>query len=132
MTLHTKRWMSPWAVMAIAIVLSACGGSAPSQELIAKGEQAFSVCAGCHTIAPDADNIIGPNLYAVYGQKAGTVPGFVYSPAMRSSGLRWDKSTLDRYLTDPEAIVSGTSMIFQGVPDGDERAAIIAYLQSQQ
>lgn len=131
MTLQTTRSIGLAAAIAAALVLSACGDGAPSPELVARGEQAFAVCAGCHTIAPGADNIVGPNLHGVYGQQAGSVAGFMYSPAMRSAGLRWNESNLDRYLTDPQSVVSGTSMIFEGIPDTEERAAIIAYLQSQ-
>ena len=67
----------------------------------------------------------------MFGRRAGAVGGFAYSDAMRAAGRRgmvWDAATLDRFLTDPEAAMSGTTMPYQG-GTAAERAAVIAWLR---
>ncbi len=63
------------------------------------------------------------------GRRAGSVPGFDYSPAMKKSKLVWDGKTLDRFLANPMKVVPGTSMTYAGVPDAKDRADLIAYLR---
>lgn len=91
---------------------------------------AFAVCKACHSVEP-GKNGIGPSLAGIYGEKAGAVPGFEFSDAMKSSGLTWNQATLDRYLTDPRGVVPGTKMAFGGVADAAKRQAIIDYLKAK-
>jgi cytochrome c len=42
--------------------------------------------------------------------------------------LTWDKTTLDRWLTNPIALVPGTKMYFK-IDDPQKRADVIAYLE---
>lgn len=83
-------------------------------------------CAECHAI--DADET-GPHHRGVFGRRAGSVPGYDYSRAVRKSGVRWDTASLDRWLTDPEQFIPGQNMDFK-VASKAERAALIAYLKS--
>src|SRR5208282_3375899 len=69
----------------------------------------------------------GPGLGGVVGRRAAAGHGFGYSPALQSSGLTWDRATLDRFLADPSRVVPGTTMPIP-VPDARERAELIAYL----
>ena len=85
-------------------------------------------CSGCH--APDIDKE-GPRLRGIYGRKAAAVPGFGYTQSLRNSSIRWDDQTLDRWLTDPDAMVPDTDMAFR-VSNADERKAVIAYLKTLQ
>jgi cytochrome c len=89
---------------------------------------AYLQCAVCHSI--DGSNGTGPTLKGIVGRKSGTVPGFHYSHAMRNAGITWDAVSLDRYLADPQEFIPGNVMPFSGVPDGAQRAALIAYLKS--
>jgi|ERR1700728_1573684 cytochrome c len=99
-----------------------------SAQDAAAGERAFkSQCSICHSIQPNR-NIIGPSLYSVVGRHSGMVPGFRYSEANKASGLVWDVSTLDRYLTAPRQVVPGTLMTYAGLKDQQRRADLIAYL----
>jgi len=85
-----------------------------------------SKCGGCHSIAA---NRIGPAHKGLFGRKAGTVPGYQYSPALKASRIVWNDKTLDRWLSGPQRMVSGSTM-YIAVPDKAERAAIIGYLKS--
>jgi cytochrome c2 len=90
---------------------------------------AFKQCEVCHSATP-GKNGIGPSLAGVYGTRAGTVPGYDFSDAMKNSGLTWDAATLDKYLASPMAVVPGTKMSFGGLSDADKRQAVIAYLKA--
>jgi cytochrome c len=90
----------------------------------------FAICAACHTTSPDGANSMGPNLRGVVGRKAGTAPRFQYSAAMKGSGIRWSPQELNSFLTDVTAKVPGTLMPFPGLPDAQDRQAVIAYLKS--
>jgi cytochrome c len=90
---------------------------------------AFAVCKACHSVEP-GKNGIGPSLAGIWGEKAAAVPGFEFSQAMKDSGLTWNQSTLDRYLTDPRGVVPGTKMAFGGVSDAAKRQAIIDYIKA--
>jgi len=96
------------------------------------GARAFQRCAACHSLQPDPRSP-APHLSGVVERRAGAVEGFHYSDAMRAAGRRglvWDEATLDRFLTDPEAVVPGTDMPFQG-GSAAERAAVIDWLRRQ-
>ncbi len=90
---------------------------------------AFAQCAACHSVEP-GKNGVGPSLAGVFGSKAGSVAGYVYSPANKNSGLTWDEATLDTYLTAPMKTVPGTKMSYAGMGDAAQRAAIIAYMKT--
>ena len=83
-------------------------------------------CSGCH--ARDIDKE-GPRLRGVYGRVAGSVADFEYSDALKKKAVRWDESSLDQWLTDPDAMAPGTDMALR-MTDRDERKAVIAYLKS--
>jgi cytochrome c len=97
-------------------------------DLFARGEIAFARrCMSCHNVKIAATGT-GPDLVALDGRKAGTRKDFDYSPAMRQSGIVWDAESLDRYLSDPEKMVPGTSMLTEPVKDASERAALVHYI----
>lgn len=108
---------------------SAKASAAPTTAAVTE-PAAFAVCKACHSVEP-GKNGIGPSLAGIVGEKAGAVPGFEFSDAMKSSGLTWNQATLDRYLTDPRGVVPGTKMAFGGVADAAKRQAIIDYLKAK-
>ena len=75
-------------------------------------------------------NAVGPSLFGIYGEKAGDVPGYAFSPAMKASGKVWDDATLDIYLTSPMKDIPGTKMTFAGVSDPAKRKEIIGFLKT--
>lgn len=104
--------------------------ASPPQAAPAPGERAFQRCAACHSLRADDDRGPAPNLRGVIGRRAGALEGFAYSDAMRAAGRRglvWDEATLERFLADPETVVPGTDMPFQGGAAA-ERRAVIAWL----
>jgi cytochrome c len=93
-----------------------------------RGEQLYeSRCMACHSL--DA-NRVGPMHRGVYGRKAGSVPDFAYSVALTSSPIVWSDTTLNRWLTDPEALIPGQRMNIR-VLSADDRADLIAFLRRE-
>lgn len=107
------------------------GGSqsgAPMRGDAVRGKAVFEKrCTGCHALDRDRE---GPHLGGVYGRAAGTVKGFDYSSGLRNSHIVWNETTLERWLTNPEAMVPDTNMEFF-VAKPDERADVIAFLKEQ-
>jgi cytochrome c len=138
--------MKTFTAFAALVLLSACG-SKPADETGAEAEAtnmtgtetasadarpaAWGQCAACHTIAKDAPNGLGPNLWGVAGTKAGDIKGYEFSPAMKASGLVWDEATLDKYLENPRALVPGTKMSFAGIADATKRKELVTWLMAQ-
>ncbi len=83
-------------------------------------------CGACHQVAQPR-NGVGPTLQGVIGRAAGSVQGFNYSPALKSSGITWTRETLDSFIASPSAQVRGTRMS-QRVPDQQKRQDIIEFL----
>lgn len=98
-----------------------------------RGERVFQRCYSCHSVIAGEDKLQGPNLRAVIGRRAGTLPGFEYSEAMaaagRERGLVWTRETLDAFIADPEGYLAGTAMN-QHLPSADDRRDVIDYLEA--
>lgn len=109
---------------AVACLALPAGATAAS---LARGEAVYSRCVACHSLEADRT---GPRHCGLLGRRAGSVPGFDYSPALRRSGITWTAKSLDRFLADPMAVVPGTTMGYAGVKDAGERADLIAFLRA--
>lgn len=108
----------------LAGVASAAGAATAAGDAV-RGAQVYEArCSGCHSV--DADRV-GPRHAGIVGRRAGSVAGFDYSPALRGSRLVWDAALLDRWLTDPEALLPGQRMGYR-LGDAAERADVIAFL----
>lgn len=100
-------------------------------DALAVGRQAFAAsCAVCHAAAANAAPGVGPNLYGVIGRKAGSLPGFGYSAAMKASGITWDEAKIEALIANPSALVPGTAMNAGAVTDTKTRQAIVQYVKS--
>lgn len=102
---------------------AASAGGAPDAQ---RGEQIYARCLACHALAYDR---VGPRHCGLFGRRAGSVPGFEYSSAMKKSKIIWNEKTLDRFLTKPLRMIPGSTMTYDGIPDRQERADLIAYLK---
>jgi len=99
---------------------------------VAKGEATFAKCTSCHTINAGGANGIGPNLHGVVGEAIGQgAGGFAFSDALKSKGGNWTFDLLNEWLKSPKAFAPGTKMTFAGLSKGEDRANVIAYLNSQ-
>jgi cytochrome c len=118
-------WLPLAAEAADAIIVAK-----PAPVLIGnarQGERIFkSHCAMCHSLV---QNKVGPRLSGVVGRKAGALPDYNYSLSLKKAGLTWDIGTLDHWLADPSALVSGTNMLLR-LDNPQDRADIISYLQT--
>ena len=93
------------------------------------GRRAFARCRSCHTIGEGGADMTGPNLYGVFGRKAGARPRYSYSNALRSADFTWDADHLDHWLQNPRTFLPGNKMTFPGLPDAKDRRDVIAFLK---
>lgn len=111
------------------------GGAATPVAMVgdpAKGEKVFAKCMACHTIEQGGANGIGPNLYGVAGDAiAEGRGGYAFSDALKAHKGVWDQATLDQWLSGPAKFAQGTKMTFAGLTSAQDRADVIAYLNSK-
>lgn len=96
------------------------------------GKKIFKKCKVCHFVDKPKKKI-GPSLQGVIGRTAGTWGKYKYSKAMKAAGvggLVWTVDKLDEYLVKPKALVPGTKMAFPGLKKRQDRANVIAYIES--
>src|SRR5438552_11628875 len=112
---------------------AAAAPSEPIEKLlqtasVEKGASAAKKCQACHTFAKGDKNGVGPNLYAVVGDKKGEGRGFNFSAAMKGKGGTWTIDDLNQFINNPKGFVPGTAMGFAGIQKDSERADVSAYL----
>jgi cytochrome c2 len=118
---------------AIAVTFGLCLPVQAYAQDVAKGETIFKKCHICHEVGPNAKIKVGPVLNGVIGRKAGTYPGFNYSPAMKEAGEKgtvWTEDNISKYLENPREFVPKNKMAFVGLKTPEERADVIAYLKT--
>ena len=120
------------AIAAVVLAAAACAATAtePTSAPTAGG-RAYQKCYSCHALEPGKNDLGGPTLHAVVGRKIASEP-FDYSPALRAFAVAnsmWTRDLIDRFAADPEKLVPGTTMLFHGLDDPAERAALIEYLE---
>ena len=123
------------------VVLEGEGGGGEAEQPIAallagadaaKGEGVFKKCTACHTIAKGGPNGTGPNLWGVMGAPIGKhAAGFAYSPALSGKGGNWDWESMSAWLKSPRDFAPGTKMTFAGLGKAEDRANLLAYMNTQ-
>jgi cytochrome c len=107
----------------IAPLLAAADASA--------GKAKTSLCTSCHTFEKGGPNRIGPNLYGIVGDEiAHDRGGFAFSEGLKAKGGTWTLDNLNAWLWKPQTFAKGTKMTFVGLPKAQDRANVIAYLNS--
>jgi cytochrome c len=96
---------------------------------LAAGETSFKKCLPCHAIGEGATTKVGPMLNGLDGRKSGSVPGYNYSDANKSSGITWDEANFKEYIKNPQGKVPGTTMGFAGIKSENEIASLWAYVK---
>ena len=143
---HLMFRVTPWPVgVAVAAPLGITSHQAPVATVRVRpatpferrvDAETFRWCRFCHTFGRNEPHLVGPNLHAIFGQRAGTVPNFHFSEAMAAAGVQglvWNDETLSAYLADPDGFLPGTSMIISSGPvaDAAHRAAVINLLKRE-
>jgi cytochrome c len=113
-------------LVSAAIILLA--PSAKAQDAAA-GEKVFAQCRACHQVGPTARNLVGPKLNGLFGRKSGTVEGYNYTEANKSSGITWDEATFADYIKNPRAKIPGTKMVYAGLKDEQRIKDLTAFLK---
>jgi cytochrome c len=120
----------PGFVMGEPAALTSDAG--PSGNALRGAELWRGECASCHQVGPGATNGVGPNLNHLFGRRAASVEDYEYSPPFRragANGLRWDFGTLDAYIEEPAAVVSGNRMSYPGLGNAEARADLLAHIR---
>ncbi len=95
----------------------------------AAGEKVFAKCKSCHKL--DGTDGTGPHLNGVVGRGHASIEGFKYSEAnLALQGEPWSPEAIDSFVTSPKGYMPGTIMAFAGLPKAEDRANLIAYLQT--
>ena len=119
--------MQVWVLGLLALALST--GTSPAQDAAA-GQQVFKrQCSPCHDTGANAKVKLGPPLNGVDGRKAGTLEGYNYSQANKSSGITWDEESFSKYIRAPMQVMPGTRMAFVGLKNDKDVADLWAYLK---
>jgi cytochrome c len=114
----------------LAVAISALAETARAGALTgdaARGETLYEACQDCHSLDK---NDVGPRHRGVFGRKAASLPDYDYSDALKSANIVWNEETLDKWLTDPQAVAPGAKMFFH-LDNPQDRADVIAYLKER-
>jgi len=98
---------------------------------VTSGQLLFNnACRTCHSIR-EGDNRLGPHMRGIVGRKAGSLPNYSYSSAMRGANFVWDEETLERFIANPDEIVPGNSMKpYGGLASAESRVKLVAFLKT--
>jgi len=130
----------------MVIMLAGCGGDQPAatgdasssatidqsvEEKLERGKTLYFQCRACHSLDAGGPHKVGPNLYGVFGRKAGLADGFAYSDVLTNADVIWTEEAMDAWLARPSTFLPGNRMVFVGIKDVQDRASLIAYLQQE-
>ncbi len=99
-----------------------------AQADLRRGELLSLACQACHTFDAGQRHELGPNLYRIFGRRAGSADGFEYSEVLGNSGLIWTPEALEAWLADPSRFMVGNNMAFAGYRSETDRRDLLAYL----
>jgi cytochrome c len=97
---------------------------------LANGEAKFAVCRSCHSVTQGGDDMTGPNLWGIFGRKAGSKASFTYSDDMKNAGWIWDADRIEKWITNPRAVLANTKMTYIGMENPTDRRDVVAFLKT--
>ena len=118
-------------MMRVTLIFVAAAGMLAADVASAdakRGEKLFEECRACHAVERGV-NGVGPDLYGVFGRRAGALDEFRYSTALKKSGITWSRQTLDAYVLDPQKAVPANRMPYGGMPEARDRTDLLEYMQ---
>jgi len=129
----------------LALLLGACAAAMPAvadDAVTAKepaatscdeavAERVLRQCQACHALEKGQGHATGPNLFGVYGRKAGKIAGFNFSADLKAAVFRWDAQHLDAFLRNPRQSFPNTRMAFGGLSSATDRQALICHFEAQ-
>jgi len=121
-----KSWhpLKLMLILTIPILINGCGGNDPKNS-----KQLYKQCVSCHSMAPGRQ-LSGPSLSDIWGRNAGRVEGFTrYSNALKASNVVWTDETMDAWLKDPQDLIPGNQMMFDGISDPQVREELLTKLK---
>ena len=101
-----------------------------AETLVQRGQKLFKKCVHCHTYNEHQGHRIGPNLYGMFGRKAGAIADYDYSEAWKTADFIWTNKTLDTYLKAPHKMIPNNRMPFNGLSKAEDRRALIKYMKT--
>ena len=144
---YMKKFLSYFYFLPGLFMFVACGGQETASKIqstrivqsasasaltpLERGKKLYRRCIACHTLGEGEKHKVGPNLYGVFGQAAGSKKDFNYSKAMKASEIVWNDETLDAYIMKPRDYIPGNRMSFAGLKKAEDRAAVIAYMKKE-
>jgi cytochrome c len=123
-----RNWLRRVALLS---GIACLGLSTSSASEDADGQLMFNnACRTCHSVR-EGENRLGPHMRGIIGRKAGSLPDYSYSSAMKGADLVWDENNLDRFIAKPDETVPGNTMKpYGGLPSAESRAKLIAFLKT--
>jgi cytochrome c len=127
--LHRREKYAAAVVLSVAIsaALTGTAWAGPLTGDAGHGEALYEACQDCHSLDK---NDVGPRHRGVFGRKGASLPDYDYSDALKSANIVWNEETLDKWLTDPQAVAPGAKMFFH-LDNPQDRADVIAYLKER-
>lgn len=116
-------------VAGAALVAVLAGTPKPAAAQLTAGERLWFQCRACHTLAEGEAHMLGPNLYGMMNQRAGTRPGFHYSPVMANTQIVWNDATLNKWIERPNSVLTGHTMVYRGMADAQKRSVLVEYIK---
>lgn len=131
MGIFVRFFVSGISMLAMAAGSFFITSAQADDDLVKAGSKAFAACRSCHTVDPDADSGLGPNLWGTAGNKSAHREDFAYSDAMKKANVTWTDEALDKWLTSPKTFIPGSKMAYIGMAKPEDRKALIAFLKTK-
>ncbi|MEM7509103.1 MAG: c-type cytochrome [Pseudomonadota bacterium] len=98
---------------------------------MSNGERQFTrKCSICHDLTPGTSRRAGPTLHGLFGRRAGTVEGYLYSDTLKNSDIVWGSDTIDKLFDlGPDHYTPGTKMPMQRIARLEDRQDLIEFLR---